>query len=515
MKVVLINPQRLMKLMIVNMNPAPSLGLGFIAAALKKNGHSVQIIDALAEGIDEYCHFRKDIIVQGLSIEDTIARIDSDTDVIGFTLMFSGNWMHNRLLIDAIGRKFPRATLIAGGEHLTACPEFCISQTEELDICVLGEGEDTVVNVFAALESETDLNQIEGIVFRNKNNQPQRTLPSRRIREVEAIAWPAWDLFPLDLYRDKGIIYGVDRSVNSLPIMATRGCPYTCTFCSSPQMWGTRYFMRSPQDVVDEIAHFKKRFDVHNFDFYDLTAIIKKQWIIDFCKELLKRNLNITWQIPAGTRSEAIDAEVAHYLYKSGCRNITYAPESGSKNTLSLIKKKINLDNMLTSIKHSSSEGMNIKINFILGFPNETHLDIWKSLYFLVKASRAGVYDMVPSVFSPYPGSELFDKLRSEGKINLVDDNYFIKIINVDSFFQTSFYNEHVNVYSLRIYVFLYLLVFYGSNFIFHPNRLIKTIKNVWSQKYESRGEMALGGFMKQMKIKVNPDKVLMPYEIK
>ncbi len=112
-------------------------------------------------------------------------------------------------------------------------------------------------------------------------------------------------------------------------MLATRGCPYSCTFCSSPDMWTTRYYARSPASVVDEIADYVERYGISNVDFEDLTAFINRDWILAFCAELVRRDLHISYQLPSGTRSEALDAEVLAPLWRSGCRNLTYAPESG------------------------------------------------------------------------------------------------------------------------------------------------------------------------------------------
>lgn len=503
MKVCLINPSRLMKPLSATMKPSPPLGLAFIAAVLKQQGHTVQVIDAMAEGADQYVVFKDDIVLNGLTEKQVAARIHPDTDVIGFSLMFSGNWLHHRQLINHIGQQFPDALLIAGGEHVTAVPEFCMNQTARLDICILGEGEETVATLFTALENNLSLQDVPGLAYRMPGGAFKRTPQKERIRELQNIPWPAWEYFPLEKYKEHGITLGVEQESVSFPVLATRGCPYECTFCSSPQMWGTRYFMRSVTDVADEIAYLKNNFGGTNFDFYDLTAIINKRWIIDFSKELIHRNLQITWQIPAGTRSEAIDREVAYYLYKSGCRNITYAPESGSVEVLQQIRKKVSLPKMLTSISYSSREKMNIKINMILGFPDERHRHIFTTMLFLVKASWHGVNDMAPSVFSPYPGSALFERLQKEGKLQLDNDDYFYQIIYVDTFFSNSFYNTHINKHLLRFYLLSYLFIFYSTNFLFHPTRLFRTLRNVLTNRFESRGEMALGELIKRSKIRV------------
>ncbi|MDZ4846251.1 MAG: radical SAM protein [Chitinophagales bacterium] len=489
--------------MSATMKPSPPLGLAFIAGALKREGHSIQVIDSLAEAPNQYIEFKNDIVLNGITEVQIAKLIHRDTKVIGLSLMFSGNWLHNRILIDYLGNCFPDAIIIGGGEHLTAAPEMCIEQTRHLKVCICGEGEETVTDVVKAIESGSNFLEIPGIVYRNEDNVAVRTKAKNRIKTVEELAWPAWELFPLEKYKKNSIIYGVDRDVYSVPLMATRGCPYECTFCSSPQMWGTRYFMRSPQDVVNEMDYFHEKFNVRNFDFYDLTAIIKKAWIIEFAQEVIKRKLDITWQIPAGTRSEVIDREVAHSLYASGCRNITYAPESGSVEILKLIKKKVSLSKMLQSITYSSQEKMNIKINVIIGFPGEKHKNIWQTMWFLIKASWHGVNDMAPSVFSPYPGSALFEMLQKQGRINMNNDDYFYQIIYVDTFFNNFFYNDDINKHVLRFYLLSYLAIFYISNFIFHPARLVKTVQNLWTSKYDSRAEMALGELIKRSKIKV------------
>ena len=165
-----------------------------------------------------------------------------------------------------------------------------------------------------------------------------------------------------------------------MPMLASRGCPYECTFCSVPLMWQRTWIARDPKLVVDEIERHLERYDIDNVDFYDLTAIVIKSWVMEFCQELVERGIDITWQLSSGTRSEAIDREVSKWLYKSGCRNLSYAPESGSERTLVLIKKKIKLGNLIESLRGAVGEGLNIKINIILGLPDEQHSDILKTI---------------------------------------------------------------------------------------------------------------------------------------
>ncbi len=491
MNICLIRPPTVLRLLSITVKPCPPLGLAFIASALREAGHNVTVIDAIAENPTQYTPFNKDIVVNGLTNREIADRVPVGTDLIGLTIMFTNNWLNDRKLVDFLGDNLPGVPIIAGGEHITGMPERCIRQTRHLTACVLGEGEETVVELVHALENNKDLSTVSGIVYRN-GSEPVTNIRRSRVKNVEEIPLPAWDLFPLDTYREKKLSYGVVKGEMSLPIMATRGCPYSCTFCSSPQMWGTRYYMRSPQHVADEIQLFKQKFNATNFDFFDLTAIVKREWIIEFAKELLNRNLNITWQIPAGTRSEAIDAEVARYLYLSGCRNITYAPESGSPEILRIIKKKVVLKRMLQSFVHSNKEKMSIKLNMIIGFPYEKHRHLWQTMKFLVQASWAGVNDIFPTVLVPYSGCEIFNQLLQEGKINPDDDDYYYRLVYSDAFFGSYFYNDNMGQNTMRLYRVTYLLLFYSSSFLFRPHRLFRSLRNILTGRPESRGELGI-----------------------
>src|SRR5262249_24931661 len=150
-----------------------------------------------------------------------------------------------------------------------------------------------------------DAASVPGIAF-IRHGEGVRTPHRERVRSVDQIPRAAWDLTPIENYLAGGLSYGVSTG-RTMPIFATRGWPYQCTFCSNPVILTTRWYARSPKDVADEIQSYVSLYRADNFDFYDLTATLKKDWIKEFCQELIDRKLNITWQLPAGTRSEAID----------------------------------------------------------------------------------------------------------------------------------------------------------------------------------------------------------------
>jgi radical SAM superfamily enzyme YgiQ (UPF0313 family) len=489
LNICLVKPSILHKSASFALLPTAPLGLAYIAGALKREGHHLSVVDASAEGFSQVTQFLGDLYLYGLEEDEIISRIDPNADIICFALMFTNNWLSSRRLIKKAKQHFPHATLIAGGEHATAAPDLCIRQSG-LDYIVLGEGEETIVSLIRAIENKTPTAEVDGVAFL-KNDQLVKTKPRRRIREIKDIAWPAWELFPLQKYFDQKMSHGVYRG-KTLPVMATRGCPYTCTFCSNPQMWGKKYEMRPPVDFVDELEYLYKEYGVVNFDLYDLTAIIFKDWIVAMTTEILNRGLEITYQLPSGTRAEAIDYEVASLLYKSGCKNITYAPESGSKEVLRRVKKRVKVEKMLESIKYSYQAGINIHLNMIIGFPEDTHRNFWETWWFIIRASWYGAHDMAMAVFTPYPGSALYDTLTKEGKVDIYDDECIVEIINSYDLWPNKVYANNMGETMVKVYVFIALISFYGSNYIFRPKRLFITLRNILRNEHESRLEQIL-----------------------
>jgi len=243
--------------------------------------------------------------------------------------------------------------------------------------------------------------------------------------------------------------------------------------------------MRDTKELVDEIEWLIKTYKANDFEFFDLTAIIKKNWIMEFCSELKRRGLNnITWQLPTGTRTEALDAEVMEAIYKAGCRAITFAPESGSERTLKAIKKRVRLDRLLNSVKAAVKIGHTTRINLVIGFPHERISDCLKTIFFgIYSVFRYGVTDVNIAVFAPYPGSELFEELKVKKKFKMGDD-YFKKLIVQFDITKGDSYCEHV---SGKVLVFLRILGFslsYLTIYISRPLRIYRLFKNFFKKDF-------------------------------
>jgi len=474
----------------VAITQTPPIGLAYLASALRKNGINVSMFDSIAEDIENHYYYGIDnLYVNGSSEQDVMEAIPNNLKYLGISFPFSHEWPLYKHYCKEIKAKHPNIVIIAGGEHATAMPDFCLSECKEIDYIVRGEGEDTIVDLLFAIETNKKLKDVNGITFR-ENNIILTNQSRNRIKDLDEIKWPAWDLMPINKYLDGGYSFGVNIG-RTMPLIASRGCPYKCTFCSNPQMWTTKWVARSAKDVVKEMKEYINKYQANNFDFYDLTAIVDKRWIVEFTKLILKEDLNITWQLPSGTRSEAIDDEVSELLYKSGCRNLSFSPESGSPETLKLIKKRIKPKNMLKAMKSTIDKKMIAKTNIIIGFPDERFKNVLETYMFIIRMALIGVHETAVWTFSAYPGSEIYNKLLKENKI-VHTDEYFLRLLSYADPLNTVSWSNHFSKTKLQYLMITGLLLFYTTSYLARPLRLVNNIVNVIKNKPKSRLEHIL-----------------------
>ena len=327
-----------------------------------------------------------------------------------------------------------------------------------------------------------------------------KTTSRKRIRNIDQVPLPAWDLFPIEKYLDAQITFGVNLG-RAMPILASRGCPFQCTFCSNPLMYGTLWRARTPQEVLNEILLYQEKYQATSFDFYDLTAIVKRSWIKEFCNLIIENGIQVAWQLPTGTRSEALDKEITSLMKRAGCEYLVYAPESGSVRVLEMIKKKVSLPKLKLSLRGAHSNKIGTKINIIFGFPGETINDVLTTYRFIVSLALIGVWDLTCFPFSPYPGSELFESLKQSGKLE-VDDNYFNRLAQYTDPSQAISYSEHIPTTLLRIVcICLASLCFYIVSFSVRPLRAIRTIRNLIRKDPKSKLEAAIFRLQKKQSV--------------
>jgi radical SAM superfamily enzyme YgiQ (UPF0313 family) len=491
MKIQLIHPPvYINKHGLTALRPSLPLGLAYIAAVLRGDGHQIVVADALGEAPNQTIA-DGDIWRLGLSADELVERVHDDADAIGVSSMWSYAWPIVREVIQKLKARYPDKPIVCGGEHFTAVPELSMQQAP-IDYIVTGEGEETAVALFRALELGIDTTVIPGVVWRRADGEIVKNPRRDRIKNIDDIPWPAWDLFDVKAYDENKLVSGIHYG-RTVPILATRGCPYQCTYCSSPGMWTTRWYAREPKSVADEIQHYVEQFGANNFPFQDLTAILKRDWVVEFTREILERGLRITWQLPAGTRSEIIDDEVARLLVASGCRSLNLAPESGSERTRKHMKKMLTDEKLFRATHAAIKNGLNVGVFLVLGYPTDEPVDMKATVRMCRKLGRAGVHDVSAGFFFPLPNTEIYRELEKQGKV-VLDDEFLKLPIYVHNKFMSPARNYNPNMSAKQMTRWKYWIVanFYLNHFVFNPGRVFRILFNFVRGRETSKMESFL-----------------------
>lgn len=484
-------PKLTQKSMLSFSSGIPPIGLAYIAGMLRKNNFNYNVIDALGEAPEQNREIEElNLLYTGLSTEEIIERIPLDTTIIGISVMFTAEWFIHKEIIGKIKLARPNAVIILGGEHASSSWETILSNTSEVNYCVVGEGEESFLELLKRLKDNIIIDDsVSGIALRI-NGIPTLNPRRKRTKNIDDYETD-WDKFPVENFLD--IKSGMNTlELRAMPILASRGCPYQCTFCSSPFMWGTNYFTREPQSVVSEMKELIERFNVEHFDFTDLSATINKKWTHELCDLILKEDLNISWQFGPGTRSEILTNDVLEKMKQSNLFKISFAPESGSPVTVKKIKKNINIKKLESSIRHAVKIGLHTKCQFIMGLPGQSIKEMIESALFILKLSIIGVDDISIYVFYPYPGSELSNSQIEQG-VHISEKEYAGMVNTRIS--QGSLPNSQKGNHSkLVIFIFTTCLMFSTLfiSYIRRPFKIFQTFHNVLTARPRRSIEMLI-----------------------
>jgi len=412
MKILLLDPKR------INLETyliIPNVGLGYIATALKRSGHEVQICNAARDNI----------------FPDKAAEIASsdDFDVIGINI-FTPFFNSAAAYAKAFKSKLPDAKLISGGPHSIFEPEEVLRKIPQIDFAVTGEGEETFPLLLDAVRANGSskhefIKTIPNLAYIEKDVFIQT--PRKIIEDIKKLDLPAWDLMEPNKYDlfPNGIF---TKRKKIAPIITSRGCPYPCTFCGAGYAMGKKVRHRDSASVVEEMSMLNERYGIGEIHIMDDNFIADRAFAVDVCKRIAALNKDIVWACPTGIRLDGIDDELAKLMSSAGCYSTAVGIESGSPRVLSLMRKKLNPDIVPEKINILRKNRIKVTGFFIIGFPGET-LDEAKqtvSLSLKLDINRANFFN-----FTPFPGSELYNRLKEEGKIpNLNYDETYIHTLS-------------------------------------------------------------------------------------
>ena len=377
----------------------PPLGLAYIAAALIRNGIVVRLIEART---------------RSLSHDEVIERVEKeDPQFVGITAITPR--MNSALyLAKKVKQVDPGIKVILGGPHIHFEHKTIINY-EEVDFCVRGEGELTVLELIDCLSNSGDPGKVKGITFKRNNDvivNPERPF----VQNLDTFAFPARELMHNPAYHG---LWTEGQTFSS--VLATRGCPYRCTFCAAPAIWGRKHRRRSVEDVLDELEEIYQKFGVRYVRFVDDLLIVDKKWIIDLCWGIIERGLNdLIWACDG--RVGLMSEDLLDEMKNAGCLVIFYGIEFGNQRILDLCKKGFTLEQVRETIDMTARVGISSYGYFMMGYPTETvetiedTINLSKDLALNHGMDSAGF-----SIVTPFPGTPLFEYCRMNDMLRTTD----------------------------------------------------------------------------------------------
>ncbi len=416
----------------IDVNPLPPLGLGYLGAVLENAGIEVKIVDCLLEGWHNRVKVAENTIRIGLSFEriEEIIR-DFGPDIVGVNNLFTRQ-RENAHKIYALAKKVASTIItIAGGAHPTVMPELVLADSN-VDYMVLGEGEDTIIDLVNVIEGKKNISTLDGIGY--KENEKTKIIPKTRfIADLDRLPFPARHLLNMEGYFGLKHSHGTRRKKRFSPIVTSRGCPAKCTFCSAYRVWGRKFRQRSPENVIAEMKEIKEKYGIEEIMFEDDNATLNVQRAEKLFDLMIKEKLNFVWDTPNGVAAFALDENLIDKMKKSGCYQLNLALESGNQQVLdNIIKKPLKLEKAKKLIKYAQKIGLEVDIFLIIGMPGETKEQMWDSFRL---AAELEIYHPFISIATPYPGSELYDICREEKYIpdDFSLDNLFIRSFSIST----------------------------------------------------------------------------------
>jgi anaerobic magnesium-protoporphyrin IX monomethyl ester cyclase len=385
----------------------PPIGLGYLATIARDHGYEVNVLDSLKEKMD-LNDFQQYIKMH-------------PSEIFGISMM-TYDFTHVKKYISVIKETYPSSMVILGGPHPSGDFQNILIDYPNADFAFRGEAELGFAEFLTEIDKnidERDYRNVANLIWR-KNNQIIIN-PWRVIENLDSIKFPAWDLIDPRNYPEAP--HGAfAKNFPVAPIIITRGCPFQCTFCGGKTITGNKVRKRSIANVIEEINHLVRHFGIKEIHIEDENFTLHRNLVMEFCKELIKTKLGITWALPAGIRLDTLDAELLGMMQASGCHSFAVGIEFGSDRIHKITNKRLNVAIIKEKIELISNYDIKINGFFMMGIPGETKEEMKQTINL---ALELPIHRAQFNNFMPLPGSELYATLKKDGKLNNIDTNHF------------------------------------------------------------------------------------------
>lgn len=374
---------------------APTLGILQLAAVTRQQGYETSLLDAAALDMDETAFLER------------LAEIGPDILGLSATTL---SITYAAKIAEAAKQFASGLFVIIGGPHISAVPIETMERFSVFDIAVVGEGEETILELLSALSGEKPLSAVAGIVYRNTSGlqmNPRRPF----LKALDLLPRPAWDMLEGFPQRFSPPVFKT-RRLPAASLVTSRGCPNRCIFCDR-SVFGASCHAFSAGYVVEVMVELYEKFGVREFSFEDDTFITFQARLLEICQRLIDLKLDISWSCLG--RVNQVTAENLRMMKRAGCWQISFGIESGSQEVLEKIQKKVTLQQIRRALQLSRNAGLLNKGFFIVGHPGETRESLQLTYDFIMASP---LDDISVSMLTPFPGTELHARAAEFGTLD-------------------------------------------------------------------------------------------------
>ncbi|MBG6079841.1 magnesium-protoporphyrin IX monomethyl ester anaerobic oxidative cyclase [Rubrivivax gelatinosus] len=373
----------------------PPAWVAYLAGYLKAGGYTdVIFVDAMTNDLSED------------QVREKITTLKPD--IVGCTAITPAIYKAERTL-QIVKEVNPDIVTVLGGIHGTFMYPQVLKEAPWIDAVVRGEGEQVMLNLVTAVDEGrfmADRNCVNGIAFATPDGKVVATPAEPPIQDLDRIT-PDWGILEWDKY----IYIPMNKRV-AIPNFA-RGCPFTCSFCSQWKFWRD-YRIRDPKKVVDEIETLVKEHDVGFFILADEEPTIHRKKFIEFCEELIKRDLGVLWGINTRVTDILRDEKLLPLFRKAGLIHVSLGTEAAAQLKLDMFNKETTIEQNKRAIQLLKDNGIVTEAQFIVGLENETA----ETLEETYKMARDWNPDMANwAMYTPWPFSDLFQELGDKVEV--------------------------------------------------------------------------------------------------
>ncbi|MGH8550185.1 MAG: B12-binding domain-containing radical SAM protein [Methylococcales bacterium] len=369
-------------------NRSPSLGLLYLAAAVRERGYQTAIIESDIEDLNPD------------EVADRIVR--EKPDYVGITLFTVAVWQAARIA-RMVKKACPWIPIIVGGPHISSMSTETLERFPEFDLAVIHEGERVLPELLACLDRGDNPEQVKGILWRN-NGELLKTPPAPTINDLDNLPMPAWDLLLDFPKRYLPAIFDYPRGPVAT-LAASRGCPFVCKFCDT-STFGAKVRANSPEMVFKMMKFLNEKFGIRHIQFVDDLFLASRIRTTALCDLIIANGLDMTWNCTA--RVDTVKPGVLKRMKQAGCWEISFGLETGSNELLQQMDKAARVETSEQAVNWTHAAGIRCKGLFMLGYPGENSHTIAKTKAFV---RRLPMTTMNLSKFTPYPGSPIYREL--------------------------------------------------------------------------------------------------------